>query len=415
MPGPSTTSRSTRAPLRPRLAGDEKPGHSNKTTDWFWAVLVERVRQLLDELHGDAWSRVSSADDVRRAVILARREVLADSDTKSPPRFLREQFAGVTERTLRKVRRYLKHFGFNPHVARRIATSDVARRLATMPTLDWTRQRDHGRRVWTKQLQRLFGKLYILDIGCGRKSWTRWLRECVDAQKAAQRFQIVTIDWDASMEPDIHADVTKWREWLHVELQKRGYGGVRFHIAHFAAECTEYSPLKNGRERDLAYATWLAQCGMQMILELRPLVWFIECAGSGAHALQHQPIMNDDYMKRCHVDVTLCHCGADYRKHSSWWTNIPKHVYAHYGFPERPCCAANGRKCLWALLFDRHPRHVGGGHGGGDSTPSVAREECMTYPPLLCAQWMSSALHAMLTYEEAASNTSGCRIVAPLY
>lgn len=380
---------------------------SKRCTKRFWSLLFERVRQLLEELHGDSespgggWSRRSSTNDVTRATILARREVLADSDTRRPHNFLRGEFAHVSEETLRRVRSFLATYGFNARVAGQVASSDVAFRLSTMPTLDWSRERDHGRRVWTKQLQRLFGKLYILDIGCGRKSWSRWPRECVASKKAARRFEVVTIDWDVSMEPDIRADITKWRAWLHVELEKRGHGGVRFHIVHFAAECTEYSPLKNGRERDLAYATWLAQCGMLMILELRPLVWFIECAGSGAHALQHQPIMNDAHMKRCHVDLTLCHCGADYRKHSSWWTNIPKNVYAHYGFPERPCCAANGRKCLWALLFDRHPRHVGGGHGGGDSTPSVAREECMTYPPLLCAQWMASALHAMLTYEEA--------------
>ena len=361
---------------------------------------------------------MSSADDVRRAVILARREVLADSDTKSPARFLREHFAGVTERTLRKVRRYLKHFGFNPHVARRIATSDVARRLATMPTLDWSRQRDHGRRHWSKQLHRLFGKIYILDIGCGRKSWTRWLETYV-GEKNRHRFEVVTIDWDDSMEPDICADITKWRTWLYVELEKRGYGAVRFHIVHFAAECTEYSPLKNGRSRDLAYATWLAQCGMQMMLELRPVVWFIECAGSGAHALQHQPIMNDAHMKRCHVDVTLCHHGADYRKHSSWWCSIPKRVLSYYGVPDAPCCAANGQKCVWSMLLGYHPRHVGGGHARRFArrlrTPSVARDECMTYPSLFCNQLMASALHAMLTYEEAASNTSGCRIVAPLY
>ena len=369
----------SRAPTRSRPARDEEAGPSSRCTVWFWAVLVERVRQLLEELHGDSdapdggWVRRSSTSDVQRATILARREVLADSDMKSPARFLREHFAGVTERTLRKVRRYLKHFGFNPHIARRIATSDVARRLATMPTLDWSHRLNHGRRAWTKQLLRMFGKVHILDVGCGPKSWKHWL-SCVDPRQAARHFELVTIDWDASMGPDIHADITTWREWLHVELEKRGYGGVRFHIVHFAAECTEYSPFKNRRERDLTYETWLAQCGMQMILELRPLVWCIESAGSGADALQHQPIMKDARMKRRHIDLT-------YRNLGSWWTNLPKDACAAYGIRPKSRCEALLERVLH-LRFD----------GGGQNT---------MYPHVLVAQWMGSALEAMLHYEEA--------------
>ena len=120
---------------RQHSARDDENEPSSKATNWFWAVLVERARQLLEELRGDDWSCRSSADDARRAAILARREVLADSDAKIPPRFLREHCAGVTERTLRRLRRYLTTCGFNSHVAGRIAQSDVARRLATMPTL----------------------------------------------------------------------------------------------------------------------------------------------------------------------------------------------------------------------------------------------------------------------------------------
>lgn len=372
---------------------------------WFWALLIERTRQLLEELHGDehasggGWARRASTHDVERAAILARREIVDDPETKTPPHFLRDYFAGVTEVSLRRIRRYLAEYGFDAYRAGQIAQSAICARLAAMPTLNWDQPREHGRRSWSKQFSNIFGTLYILDIGCGRKSWTRWLAECALA-KWTKSVVIVTIDWDPKMTPSICADITTWRAWLRRELNSRGYGGVRFHIVHFAAECTEYSMLKNGLDRDLPYANWLALSGMNMIIELKPLIWLIECAGSGPTALRHQSIMNDPLMEACHVDLTLCNAGTDYRKESSWWTNIPKSVYSHYGFPERPCSCAHGRKCLWELVFARHPRHVGGSRGGDDPTGSVARDECMMYPELLCAQWIASALHCMLTYEE---------------
>lgn len=67
--------------------------------------------------------------------------------------------------------------GFNAYVAGQIAASAISGRLAAMPTLDWKRRRDHGRRSWTGQLKKIYGTLYILDTGCGRKSWNRWKLE----------------------------------------------------------------------------------------------------------------------------------------------------------------------------------------------------------------------------------------------
>lgn len=200
------------------------------------------------------------------------------------------------------------------------------------------------------------------------------------------------------------ARCARWMTWLRRELTRLGYGHVRkWHIVHFAAECTEYSPLKNGdeRARDLPGAMWLAQSGMQLILHLKPLVWFIECSGAGSQALKTQPIMRDKRMRGKLVDVTLCNAGADIRKESSWWTNIPRTIYSIFGFPERPCNVAHGRKCIWELLLGRHVRHVGGRRGGDDATLYSDREHSMQYPNLLCAMWISSALYAMLKHDEA--------------
>ncbi len=393
--------RQTRGVLNSKVA-------AKRDTSRFWTVLYECVRTLLIELHGEpnaagdgGWITETTSYDVSRAIVLARRVVIKSGSTyRIPHNFLKCFYDGVTEQTCSRIRRYLQTWGFNARVAGQLAPSTTARRLAMMPTLDWERQRMHGRRAWYTQFKRIYGTLHILDVGAGCKSWSRWLSRCVPAA-FANSVVVVTIDCKEELEPDILADITKWRTWLREKLRALGYEGVRFHIVHFAAECTEYSQLKNGLDRDLPYATWLAQCGMQMILELKPLIWFIECAGSGANALKHQPVMQDPCMQRCHVDLTLCHVGTDYRKQSSWWTNVPRVVYAHYGFPESPCCSREGRKCIWELVFGRHPRHVGGSRGGDDPTRGVPREECMMYPELLCAQWIASALHCMLYYPDA--------------
>jgi len=385
-----------------------RPQRHVRCTKPFWALLLERVRSRLTHLHGDenafggGWTRQATSYDVRRATILARRDVLANESVHFPPNFERDFFTDATELTLRRVRVELTRDGFNARVAGQLASSRVATRLATMPTLDWNRVRDVGKQTLRRAFRAYFVKLYILDVGTGTKSWTRWLIECVP-QFFSSFFVIVTIDWDPARNPDILGDVTLWRDWLRRELVRLGYGNIRWHIVHFAAECVEFSPQKNSadEERDLTYATWLAQCGMQLIIELRPLIWLIECSGAGAHALKTQPIMQGR-MRDCLVDLTLCSVAMTlFRKESSWWTNIPRAIYSHYGFPDRPCSHAEGRKCMWRLVFGRHPAQVGGGHGRDDPTVSVKRDESMQYPPILCAQWIASAVHAMLHYEEA--------------
>jgi len=250
-----------------------------------------------DNAQGGGWVRRSSRHDVERAAILARRDMMADTTVRKPPNFLRGAHDAPTRMTLRRIHRGLVRFGFNAHVAGRIAPSATAGRLASISTLDFASPpRAHGRRTWWKAFTPLYGeRLYILDIGCGHKSWMRWLTECVP-EPWIGRFSIVTVDWDARMNPDILGDITRWRTWLQGELAALGYEHVtRWHIVHFAAECTEYSPLKNGRdaERDLTCATWLASCGMELIIQMHPIIWMIECSGAGAHALKTQPIMQD--------------------------------------------------------------------------------------------------------------------------
>ena len=292
---------------------------------------MELTRLYLVDMHGDddacggGWTKLASSYDVERAVILARREVLADTSVHAPPHFVRHENARSTEATLRKIRQHLSSFGHNARKAGQLPPWGVAARLASMPTLNFARKHDYGRLSWHKAFRTRFaGKIYVLDVGSGTKSWTRWLRESVPKPWRGA-FVIVTIDWQKSWTPDIVADVTKWRTWLSREIKRAGFAHVkRWHIVHFAAECTEYSPQKNSHNhaRDLTYATWLAQSGMSLIIHLRPLIWLIECSGAGSHALKTQPIMQGG-MKSLLVDLALCNAGADFRKQSSWWTNIP--------------------------------------------------------------------------------------------
>ena len=400
-----------RAPARAWTRRAELDRFRARSTLMFWATLVELARQYLFEMHGGdadgggAWTTQSSSHDVERAVVLARRAALADPTLKAPPNFVKCYYEAATEATIFRVRQYLRRWGFNPRVAGQIPSGHVASRLAMMPTLAFDRIRDHGRRKWNKQFERIYGTLYILELGSGLKSWNRWINECVATPWRA-RIVVVTIDYNAKMAPDILGDITKWRSWLMRELKTLGHENTRWHIIHFASECTEFSPQKSKRdkldeERDLVGATWLAQCGMQVIIKLRPLVWFIECSGAGSNALKTMPCMDCTEMRARLVDLTLCNAGADIRKESSWWTNIPREILSIYGFPEKSCCHSEGRSCLWKLLFARHIRHVGGGRGAGDVTLTATREESMQYPPLLCAQWISSAVHAMLYFEEA--------------
>lgn len=378
----------------------------------FWAVLLDAARQYLsdmfgcDEDGGGDWATRASSHDVARATVLARRDALADSTLKSPPNVRRDFYDDATKATLVRVREYLRLWGFNPRVAGQTPASHVAALLARMPTLDFTKQRNHRGKVWYRQFARLYPKLYMLDLGAGLKSWNRWLDECVP-EPWRSRIVIVTIDINPSMSPDIIGDITKWRAWLSRELTRLGHEFTRWHIVHFASECTEFCPQKNRKdkmdeERDLVGATWLAQMGMLAIIALRPYVWFIECSGAGSHALKTQPCMNCPEMNALLVDLTLCNAGAEIRKESSWWTNLPRSVLSTYGFPDKPCCHAKGRKCLWSLLFARHFRHVGGGRGAADPTLTATREQSMQYPQPLCAQFIASAVHAMLFFEEAA-------------
>lgn len=401
-----------REPGRMRTRRAALEGLTKRSTRMFWETLVESARQYLCEMHGSdddgggSWVTQSSSHDVERATVLARRDALADDTLKSPPNFLRDYYAEVTEATLVRVREHLKTWGFRARVAGQIQASHVATRLAKMRTLDFERIRHHGRKSWNTQFPRVYGTLHMLDLGSGTKSWNRWLDECVP-QPWRERFVVVTIDFDAKMKPDILGDITKWREWLARELKALGHEHTRWHVIHFASECTQFSPQKSRKnkmneERDLVGATWLAQSGMQIILELRPLVWFIECSGAGSNALKTMPCMNCPELNERLVDLTLCNAGADIRKESSWWTNLPREILSVYGFPEKPCCHAQGRNCLWRIMFARHFRHVGGGGGADDPTLTATRNESMRYPPLLCAQWMSSAVHAMLYYEEFA-------------
>mmetsp|Transcript_7909 Transcript_7909/g.29199 ORF Transcript_7909/g.29199 Transcript_7909/m.29199 type:complete len:403 (-) Transcript_7909:164-1372(-) len=397
----------TRAPSSPKTRRVTRSQNRNRCTAAFWDAVCEGTRLRLLDMHGGGgggdWTTRSSSHDVDRAIVLARRDALANESLRSPPNFVKDQYAPTTHATRARVRNYLSRWGFRARVAGQVPAAAVAKRLAITSGIDFTRIRDHGRLCWNRQFQRLFGRIQILDIGCGTKSWTRWLNHCVhDAWRG--QIVIVTIDIEEKMRPDIRKDITKWRQWLRTELKRLGHERTRWHIVSFASECTEFCPLKNklnkqDEERDLVGATWLAQSGMMMIIELQPLVWFIECSGAGGDALKTQKCMDCPEMRARLVDLTLCNAGADIQKDSSWWTNLPRDIYSVYGFPETSCAHAGGRKCLWKMLFACHMRHVGGGRGPTSITLPATREESMQYPPMLCAQWIASAVHAMLYYE----------------
>jgi hypothetical protein len=153
-------------------------------------------------------------------------------------------------------------------------------------------------------------KIRLLDLCSGTQSVGAAARRIFGAANVAY----TSVDFDASSEPDIVADL---RTWDYRAALRPG----SVDVVWGSPPCTEYSIARNRskRPRDFKTADAIAKRVMEIIEYLRPARWYVENPATGH--LKRKPFMRRWLAYR--QSTSYCKYGFKYRKQTNIWTNAP--------------------------------------------------------------------------------------------
>ena len=221
----------------------------------------------------------------------------------------------------------------------------------------------------------------LLELFCGTKSMGKAFEQL--------GWEVVSVDINPKFEPTIVADIRTW--------DPSCFAPGTFVAIHASPPCTEYSCARTTAKtpRDLEGSDALVQKTMQIMEYLQPLVWIIENPWSGM--LRKRPFMAP-MEPRMRV-VSYCKYGSNYRKHTSFWSNLG-------GFWEhrRKCCS---QEPCGKIVDGKHPASAQQGpsrekDGSRRLDDTFKVQQLYAFPPELCLELARATSDAV-----SAHNTHG--------
>ena len=229
--------------------------------------------------------------------------------------------------------------------------------------------------------------LRCLDLCCGTKS----VREGLVALYGESGVDYVGVDSNHRAQPEILADLATWD--YRAELTPG-----EFDVVWASPPCTEYSTAKGGHPRNLELADSIASRCVEMILYLRPRVWFMENPLHGM--LKSRPFMS--VMRPFLHRTTYCHYGRDFKKPTAIWSNRP-------GLSPRFCCRAT--PCEHKMTSVIHPACSQRGPRRGFAR-TTTREEVYKIPPLLLQELLSGITSSQADHASGVPGMPGPSLTA---
>ena len=217
----------------------------------------------------------------------------------------------------------------------------------------------------------------LLELFCGTKSMGKAFE--------ALGWEVVSVDILASFEPTIVADI---RTWDPTCFPQRYFDAI-----HASPPCQQYSAARTTAKtpRDLEGSDELVQKTMQIMDFWQPLIWIIENPWTGL--LRKRPFM-EPLEPRMRV-ISYCKYGLDYRKHTSFWSNL-----GNFGQHRHKCCAAS--PCD-KIIDGRHLKSAQQGPSRHNdksckSNDVFTRKQLYAFPPELCDELALAANDALAAY-----------------
>jgi hypothetical protein len=180
-----------------------------------------------------------------------------------------------------------------------------------------------------------------LELFAGTQSFSKAVRRA--------GHKSVTVDILDKFKPNIVTDILTW----NYKIYKPG----SFDMIWASPPCTEYSKAKTRGVRNLDLADSLVRKSLEIIDYFKPKHWIIENVGTGLLVDRMECIR--PFMPRIFTDY--CPYGADYRKRTVFWTNLPLKLKV---------CGGAG-KCP-GMEGEKHKLSIGNG------TPQYAGERHLT-------------------------------------
>ena len=148
--------------------------------------------------------------------------------------------------------------------------------------------------------------------------------------KVARDFgwDVVSLDMDFRMKPDIVADILHW--------DFKAFTPGHFDVVWASPPCTEYSLAKTVGARDLDKADSIVKRLLNILDYLQPKFYIIENPQTGM--LKDRPFM----VHLPYRDIDYCKYGMPYRKRTRLWNNI--HCWEPRDLCKHDCPASTGRK-----------------------------------------------------------------------
>ena len=191
----------------------------------------------------------------------------------------------------------------------------------------------------------------------------------LDRAFAEEGWNVTSVDIDPKSCATYTADICEWQPPV----------GETWDCIWASPPCTEFSRALTTRPRRLEEGLRIALRCLDLVIQLRPTVWFIEKPGTGLLPKQrHFETLPCDY-------VTYCKYGYPYKK-LTWIANNCSTWH-----PRIVCC--NAYPCT-AMLNGRHPECAQRGPSrgkGGLYGSACSLAQLYSLPPVLCHEIAQAA------------------------
>ena len=217
----------------------------------------------------------------------------------------------------------------------------------------------------------------LLELFCGTKSMGKAFEQL--------GWEVVSVDIEPRFEPTILADIRTWDPSCFLP--------GTFAAIHASPPCTEYSCARTTakKPRDLEGSDALVKKTMQIMEYFQPLIWTMENPYTGL--LRKRPFM-EPLEPRMRV-VSYCKYGSNYRKHTSFWSNLGQ-FWEH----RRKCCS---EELCDKIVDGKHPATAQQGpskHKDGSlmSNDTFTVHQLYAFPPELCLELAQACNEALAAY-----------------